>query len=191
MTKSLFVVMSALLLWGIGACSFLQEEKAPAQKIADFVMKNGGEDVRVYTGHDVYLISVSEAGLSIDYYATNRDFSKKRGANDNIADTLIWGTPGIIVETHILDEGIDQSVDIFQRFTALEGGVYHEFTREERDRGATIRGEKKGLEYIIKEELVDHGKTFSKTGFKQTDPETLAEIQTEYLRQMKAILENL
>lgn len=165
-----------------------------AQKITDFVVRNGVEEqlykegvlyeMRFYKEDVIYEIRIRKGDLNkylgIAYYLTNRNFSKKRSAADNIADTLIWGVPSIWRELHLYDDGSDGTLDIFLELTKKPSpGVYDSFTREDRNLGKRAG---------IVEQLIHEGKTLGDNGWVEAPNEEKMRIQAEYEFHLKEVV---
>lgn len=149
-----------------------------SQKVANLVTTEGGE-LRFFEGYSIYVLTtgtIDKKSLKIDYYSTNRRFSAGLSAKDEIAETLIMGTPKIFMEIHVWDSDTDGRVNGYQSFRKWNGPVLVGFSREERD------SSKSG----VRENLVDGGMVWKSGQWVKASPKVLKDIQEEYEFLIKA-----
>ncbi len=141
----------------------------------------------LYSRYSMYEVAVDDwkngrRGLSIGHYKTNVDFGSMKSPADAVGRELIYGRGKIAIEEHMYTGRADGQLDMYQTFMKKRGPVFMGFTREERD-----LGEKAG----VKQMIFDNGAIFENYKTRKADAEEIAELQSAYLENLKAILRQL
>ena len=185
-----------------------QEPKNDAQKIANFVAKNGEKGTfndgskdegisytyKFYYWHEIYELEVTvykefkdrQKSLQISRYLTNRPVGSLKTPADLVAHELMYGRAEINIEEHISDFDIDMEVDILQQYTKKQGSVYMGFTREERDLGI-ISPSATG----VQEYWYEGRQEREPSGWKKASDKTVAQVADEYRKHLFVISERL